>query len=173
MNIGYVKSIYILNDEDAYRRTLEKLNVVKIYGDKQGEKVALHNLLNYVRHGDKIIVEDIRHLSNTAGEFIELAINLKQQGINIVCTEQKIDTSVAMWDILFSYLTMFNEEQSDPTKGRLPRNIEDLDDCFELVEQGKLTVKDACKKLNIGKSTYSLIICLYQPVFSKAQSLAL
>lgn len=154
MNIGYVKSIYILNDEDAYRRTLEKLNVVKIYGDKQGETIGLHNLLNYVRQGDKIVVEDIRHLSNTAGEFIELALNLKQQGISIVCTEQRIDTSMTMWDMMFSYLAMFTEEPSEPTKGRLPRNIEDLDDCFDLVEQGQLTVEDACKKLNIGKSTY-------------------
>lgn len=154
MNIGYVKSIYILNDEDAYRRTLEKLNVTKIYGDKQGEKVGLHDLLNYVRQGDRIVVENIKHLCDTIGEFIELVINLKKQGVTIVCTNQKIDTGLAMWDMMFSYLSMFTEEPSEPAKGRLPRNIEDLDACFDLVDQGQLTVEDACKKLNIGKSTY-------------------
>ena len=123
-------------------------------GDKQRETSALHDLLNYVRKGDNIIVEDIKHLSNTAGGFIDLAIKLKQQGVNIICSDQKIDTSMSMWDMMFSYLTVFIEQQSDNTRGRSPRNIEDLDDCFELVEQGKMTVKEVCKQLNIGKNTY-------------------
>lgn len=41
MNIGYIKSIYTLNDDEAYRRKLEKLNATKLYGDKQGEAVGL------------------------------------------------------------------------------------------------------------------------------------
>ena len=48
---------------------------------------------------------------------------------------------------------MFVTDPSEQT-GRTPRNIEDLDKCFALVDQGKLTVEEACKQLNIGKNTY-------------------
>lgn len=154
MNIGYIKSAYVLGNDEAYRNKIEKLNVAKIYGDKLGETTGLQRLLDYVRQGDCIIVEDIRYLGNTAGEFIELAFNLKQQGVSIVCTAQKINTAMSMWDTIFSYLMMFTEKQTEVTRGRVPRNIEDLYECFDLVEQRQMTVDEACKLMSIGRNTY-------------------
>lgn len=154
MNIGYIKSTYILNNDIAYRKKLEQLNVVKIYADKYGESVALRDMLGYARQGDNIIVEDIRHLGKSIGEFIELALYLKQQGITIICKQQQLDTSFMVWDRLFESLKIFIEEPIVSVQGRGPRNIEDLDECFELVSQGTLTVEEACRQLNIGKSTY-------------------
>lgn len=153
MNIGYIKSRAVLKDDAAYQEKLKEMNVVTLYADKQGEAVALRDMLKYARSGDSIIVEDIRHLSKTAGEFIELAAGLSSRNIPIICKTQKVDTAMAYWIGVFSALQVFTTETALEV-GRATRNIEDLDKCFELVDQGKMTVKEACDKLNIGKSTY-------------------
>lgn len=155
MNIGYTKGVSILKDDIAYQKKLDKLNVVKIYADKHGEAVALNDMLKYARQGDTIVVEDVQHLCNSLGGFIELALNLKQRGIHIRCKHQHIDTSMVIWDDFSSMLQMFNRNDSDDTqRGRKPRHLEDLDDCFDLVEQGVITVTEACKQMNISRSTY-------------------
>lgn len=144
----------MINNSNEYKRKLQKLNISKLYIDKQGESINLRELLKYVRQGDNIIVEDIQHLSKSIGEFTELALNLRHQGVNIICKRQQIDTSSLLWDEISKQLSVFIADPSEQQTGRTPRNIEDLDKCFDLVAEGKLTVEEACKQLNIGKSTY-------------------
>lgn len=83
-----------------------------------------------------------------------MALNLRHQGVNIICKRQQIDTSSLLWDEISKQLSVFIADPSEQQTGRTPRNIEDLDKCFDLVAEGKLTVEEACKQLNIGKSTY-------------------
>lgn len=153
MNIGYIKSRTVLQDDAAYQAKSKEMNVTMLYIDKQGEIMALRDLLKYTRSGDSVIVEDIRHLGKTAGEFIELAAELSSRNITIICKAQKVDTATASWIGVLLALQVFVKESTFEV-GRATRNIEDLDKCFELVDQGKMTVKEACDKLNIGKSTY-------------------
>ena len=144
----------MINNSNEYKRKLQKLNISKLYIDKQGESINLRELLKYVRQGDNIIVEDIQHLSKSIVEFTELALNLRHQGVNIICKRQQIDTSSLLWDEISKQLSVFIADPSEQQTGRTPRNIEDLDKCFDLVAEGKLTVEEVCKQLNIGKSTY-------------------
>lgn len=45
MNIGYIKSRTVLQDDAAYQAKLKEFNAVTLYADKQGEAVALRDLL--------------------------------------------------------------------------------------------------------------------------------
>ena len=155
MNIGYVKDNGLIKSNEAYKKKLKQLGVNMIYADKQGETIALRDMLKYLRQGDNIIAEDIQDLSQSVGEFIELAISLNNRDINIICKQQQIDTSTLIWNKLFEYLEVFNKDSKQTSsKGRLPRHLETLDECFNQVEQGQITVKEACQQLSIGKSTY-------------------
>lgn len=139
------------NDKSIYKR----LNISKLYTDRPGEHTNLREMLKYVRQGDNIVVEDIQHLSKSIGEFTEFSITLKQQGIHVICKHQQIDTSTLIWDEISKQLEVFiKKSQEQQSAGRIPRHIEDLDKCFDLVAQGQLTVEEACQQLNIGKSTY-------------------
>jgi len=152
MNIGYIKT----NQQQLYMNSdfKNKLNISKLYTDKPGEHLNLREMLKYVRQGDNIIVEDIQHLSKSMGEFMELALNLRQQGVNIICKQQQIDTSTLLWNELSKQLEVFINKPQEQSQSRTPRHIEDLDECFTLVSQGQMTVEEACQQLNIGKSTY-------------------
>lgn len=152
MNIGYIKTNqpHLYMDSDFQN----KFNISKLYTDKPGEHINLKEMLKYVRQGDSIVVEDIQHLSKSIGEFTELAIALKQQGVNIICKQQQIDTSTFLWNKLLKQLEVFIKEYPEQTSSKMPRYIEDLDKCFTLVSQGQMTVEEACQQLNIGKSTY-------------------
>lgn len=152
MNIGYIKT----NQPQLYLNSdfQNKLNISKLYTDKPGEHLNLREMLKYVRQGDNIVVEDIQHLSKSIGEFTELALNLRHQGINIICKQQQIDTSTILWNELSKQLEVFILDDEEQSSNRTPRHIEDLDKCFTLVSQGQMTVEEACQQLNIGKSTY-------------------
>lgn len=152
MNIGYIKT----NQPQLYLNSdfQNKFNISKLYTDKPGEYINLKEMLKYVRQGDSIVVENIQHLSKSIGEFTELAITLRQQGINIICKQQQIDTSTLLWNELSKQLEVFISRPEEQSQSRTPRHIEDLDKCFTLVSQGQMTVEEACQQLNIGKSTY-------------------
>ena len=137
MNIGYIKT----NQPQLYLNSdfQKKLNISKLYTDRPGEHTNLREMLKYVRQGDNIVVEDIQHLSKSIGEFTEFAITLKQQGIHVICKHQQIDTSTLIWDEISKQLKVFiKKSQEQQSAGRIPRHIEDLDKCFDLVAQVRI-----------------------------------
>jgi len=153
MRIGYTKGASILTDEFMYERFCQKHKVERIFADKYGEKVAIEEMFKYLRPGDEVVVNDITDISDSAGELVEILIRLHAMKVAFHCKKRNIDTAFAFWDTMLTSLDVYSTDV-EPIKGRVPRFIEDLDECIDLVEQGLMTVTDACKKMQIGRSTY-------------------
>lgn len=154
MNIGYVKEFCLLKDDIVYENKKKQLNVDMVYVDRHGEKVAFQDMLKYVRSGDIIVAQSVMDISSTVGEFMELAIELMNKHIYIKCKAQGIDTSMLPWRMIWEALSVFEHKEKYTNRGRIPRIVEDLDTCFEMVEAKDMTVKEVCEKLNISKSMY-------------------
>lgn len=133
-------------DHNAY------CNIDRMYVDKAGENIALKELQAYCRRGDVIVVRDIRDLCETAGAFVELLCDLSVEGVSISCASQRVDTSTFEWQAMLRVLRLFGQVHEASEKEA--RWIAELDACFDLVERRELTVEEACRKMNIGKSTY-------------------
>ena len=154
MYLGYVKAGKLAETDQLYKSKLEALKVQKIFSDYKYETVILKELLGYVRQGDIIVVEDILDLSTSAGGFIELARKLFRQGVFVVCKDQQIDTSLAIWGNIFELLEVFESDTPQGTRGRPIRMNEDIEGYYKQVKSGKITVDEACEKLGIGRSTF-------------------
>ena len=150
MYLGYVKAGRLDETDQLYKSKLETLKVQKVFSDSKYETTALKELLGYVRQGDNIVVESILDLSISAGEFIELAIKLFRQGVFVVCMNQQIDTSLATWGSILGVLSVFENDTTQGTRGRPTRMIEDIEEYYKQVKDGKVTVDEVCEKLGIG-----------------------
>lgn len=154
INVGYIQGVGYLKDDRAYEAKRRELNVDKLFYDRLGDEVALHEMLDYARAGDNVVIEDIRHLGKRIGEFIEIVAILNSKGISVVCKKQQVDTSTMMWSSVLEVLSIFEEDGDKPERGRPIRFIQELDNYFDMVEQKKITVGEVCELLKIGRSTY-------------------
>ncbi len=157
MKIGYIKI-----DKDAPlkdEKVKNQLGVEKIFSDKDGETRGLAEALEYARFGDVLIVQDVHEISDDVEEFIRWCVRLHVRGITLVCVHQGIDTSGGEWHFVLESLV----RQSAFPLENIPdmaeycgktRFYEELDSYFVRVENGELTVKEVCKRMKIGKSTY-------------------
>lgn len=153
MRIGYIKGISILRKDFANKEFCEKYKVDRIFADKHGEWIARREMINYLRESDEVVVEDVRDISNSVGELMELLHKFHTMQVHFCCEKQRIYTSLKDWERVLSLLDVF-EQPIEPDKGRAPRYIEDLDDCIDMVNNGIMTVTEACEQMNIGRSTY-------------------
>ena len=149
MRLGYIKGS-TANIDQLDHNTYNDID--KLYVDNVGEHIALKELQAYCRRGDVIVVRDIRDLCGTAGEFVELLCNLSAEGVSISCVSQRVDTSTFEWQAMLRVLRLFGQMHEASEKEA--RWIAELDACFDLVERREMTVEEACRKMNIGKSTY-------------------
>jgi len=153
MRIGYIKGISILRKDFANKEFCEKYKVNRIFADKHGEWIARREMINYLREGDEVVVEDVRDISDSVGELMELLYKFHTMQVHFCCEKQRIYTALKDWERVLSLLDVY-EQPIEPVKGRAPRYIEDLDDCIDMVNNGIMTVTEACEQMNIGRSTY-------------------
>jgi len=154
MNFGYVKNNSLLSDEADYNQMLTHLKVDRIFVDRHGEKAALNTMIQYVRKGDCIVVENIFDVSNSVGEFMELVLKLHDVSVSLVCRDQNIDTSDQSWLSVLEILRNVKNNVNSNIYNAKPRLYEELDTYFLRVKNKELTVEEVCAKLKIGKSTY-------------------
>ena len=154
MILGYVIDSGLLRDDILYESQKKKFQADMIYADRHGEKTAQHDMIKYARPGDVIISQSALELCDTAGDFIELALDLLGKNVYLICKDEKIETSMAHWKFIAESLSAYGSREDKTTRGRIPRIVEDLETCFELVAKKEMTVKDVCQKLNISKSMY-------------------
>ena len=132
MRIGYAKGISILKRESANKEFCEKYKVDRIFADKHGEWIARREMINYLREGDEVVVEDITDISDSAGELIELLLQFRALHVHFRCEKRKIHTMIRAWEFVLAHLDAYGETP-EPVKGRPPRFIEDLDDCIDII----------------------------------------
>ncbi len=149
MKIGYIKE----NDAVVLEELKDMLRAERLFVDKHGEERALQELMKFVRTGDQIVVRSVREICHTAGEFVEFVLQMRKIGVDVICKEDRVDTSNAMWIHLTEVLTVYDKMfiSSDGSKDSFMNRLERY---FERVDAGELTVQTACDKLQISKTTY-------------------
>ncbi len=146
MRIGYAKE----KQAEIIEKLREQLNVERIFIDKPGEDCALREIVQFSRAGDVIVVRSMREISLTAGGLVEFIVQVKQLGVDVQCEAEHLDTGTFVWSHLLEVLSVYRKDQ-EPTK---PQFYSQLEQYFDLVEAGEITVQEVCDKLQIGKSTY-------------------
>ena len=76
---------------------MESLGVEEVYIDRMSGKNTnrpqLQKMMDYVRHGDVVIVESISRFARNTRDLLELVERLSEKGVEFVSRKEAIDTT--------------------------------------------------------------------------------
>lgn len=124
-SIGYARVSTVGQSLDVQRDKLEKYGCSKIYQEKKSGTTAdrpqLKAILDYVREGDRLVITKLDRLARSTFHLTQIAEGLKNKGVELVVTDQNIDTSTPTGKLLFNMLASIAEFE---TQIRSERQLE-------------------------------------------------
>lgn len=165
----YIRIGYIRGKENShiYKKQLNFLeisNVDRIFHEKCSGNIELNELINYARSGDILFVYSIAMLGKNVKAIIRFIMQTREKNIELFVKKEKFNTSdqfgkyslniISALDEIIGHKELIERTEATNGKGRIPRELSDLRTYMKLVEKNEMTVKEACQKLHIGRTTY-------------------
>ncbi|MGM7693060.1 recombinase family protein [Staphylococcus saprophyticus] len=136
MIIGYARVSSIDQNLERQLENLKTFGVEKIFTEKQSGKSienrpVLQEVLNFVRMGDRLIVESIDRLGRNYDEIIETVNYLKEKDVQLMITSLPMMNEVIgnplldkfMKDLIIQILAMISEQERNESKRRQAQGI--------------------------------------------------
>lgn len=181
MRIGYGRVSTRDQNPDAQEDSLKAAKCDQIFIDKASGKLAsrpeLDKALIAAREGDEFVITKLDRLGRSLKNLIELSERLQRNGINLIVTDQSIDTSTPQGRMFFHILGAVAEFERELTaertrdglaaaraRGRVggrkqalkPRQVNLAQEMYdELGDDGKRkhTVQDIADELGVARTT--------------------
>lgn len=178
MKIGYARVSTREQNLDMQVMALENTGCEKIYEEvvsgAKADRPIFNNLLKQLRDGDTLVVWKLDRLGRSLKHLVELVHMLIQKNIGLCSLNDPIDTTTSQGRLIFNIFASLAEFERDIIKertnaglsaararGRLggrPRGIPKGSEATAiaaetLYREGKLSVMQVAKKLNISKNT--------------------
>lgn len=175
MKVGYVRISTREQNTARQDKLMEELGVEKVYTDrmsgKNKERPELRKMMDFVREGDSVTVESISRFARNARDLLDLTDTLKHKGVQFISKKESLDTSTpagkfvltvfgAMAELEREYILERQAEGIAIAKaegrltGRPKIQIDDFENIYSKVKEGKLSATKAAKQLNISRSTW-------------------
>lgn len=175
MRIGYIR--VSTQEQNTIRQEvlMEKLGVDEVYIDKtsgkSSERPELKKMMEYVRHGDIVIVESISRFARNTKDLLELVEQLTTKEVEFVSEEEAIDTTTPTGNFMLTifgavaelereYILQRQREGIEIAKqqgkyhGRKPIEHPDFEIVVDQWCKGQITAVAAMKKLGMSKATF-------------------
>lgn len=154
----------------AYGLTIDKVFEEKVSGKSIAERPELNRMLEQLREGDTVIVNDLSRLSRSVRDTLRLAEEVFQgQGVNLISIKEKIDTSTPTGRFVMTVIAGMNqmerEQIAERTRGalnarkrrgaKLGRPEKDpaaVARALELHAEGNLTIAEIVQATGVSKS---------------------
>lgn len=174
--IGYVRVSTIDQNEGRQLAALSPFGIDKWFTDKASgkntDRPQFTAMLDYVREGDTIYIEDFSRLSRSVSDLLRVLEQLSDKGVQLRSMKESFDTSTPTGKLMLTMLAAVNEfeitnsaERRDEGialakangvyKGRAPvEKPANWDDVMPLWQNRKLTSKKAMELLNLKRNTF-------------------
>ena len=120
--VGYGRINSIDESLDEQESKLDENGCEKVFLDKQTDTTVdgprLTEVLNYVRHGDSLVITRLDRLARSTYHLTRIAQELRDKGIDLVVLDQNIDTSTPTGKLFFDMLASIAEFEADIRKDR-------------------------------------------------------
>lgn len=154
---------------------MQELGVDEVYIDhmsgKSENRPELQKMMEYVRHGDTVIVESISRLARNTRDLLDLIERLTSKGVEFVSKKEAIDTTTptgkfmltifgAVAELEREYILQRQHEGIAIAKkqgkyaGRKANIPPDFDTVVSRWRSGELTAVEAMQTLQLSKSTF-------------------
>lgn len=123
MKIGYARVSSAGQNETAQvdilnRHGVEELFVDKASGTSRDGRPALANAIKFARKGDAIVVTRLDRLARSVIDLHTIARELQGKGVDLIATEQQIDTTSPTGRLMFNMLGAIAEFETDLRRER-------------------------------------------------------
>lgn len=171
--IGYVRVSTKEQNAARQEKLMQEMGADKVFiekvSGKNTEREELKKMMDYVREGDTVIVESYSRFARSTQDLLALIAELERKGVKFISQKENIDTNTPQGRLIltiFAGLSQFEREcilerqregieiaKAEKRMGR-PKKDTDFEQYFRLVQDKKLTVTEACKTMNISRSTW-------------------
>ena len=184
MKYGYVRVSTKGQNTARQEVLMEQLGVDKVFIDKcsgkNTDRPQFHEMMVTLQEGDTVVVESYSRMSRSTKDLLETVEQLNNMGVFFISKKENIDTSTPTGRLILTVIAGINQFEREVMLDRQREGIEampivdgkrvsarsgramgrpkkvplDLEAVKELHRRGELTVKEACEKAGIGRSTW-------------------
>lgn len=180
MKIGYIRISSTDQNIARQEALMTELGVDEVFVDKMSgkntERPELRRMLNYVRHGDVVIVESISRFARNTRDLLELVEKLTEKQVEFISKKEAIDTTTptgkfmltvfgAVAELEREYILSRQKEGIEIAKadgkykGRKPKELPvDFEVVIRKWQGGEITAVKAMKRLGVSKSTFYRLV---------------
>jgi DNA invertase Pin-like site-specific DNA recombinase len=174
MKFGYMRVSTVDQNLDRQEQQLKDAGCERIFFEKvtgvKRDRPELNRMLEFLRHGDTVIVTDLTRLSRSTKDLIEIAELISQKGANLKSLKESwLDTTTAHGKMLFTVFAGIAQFERDLTSertkegimaakkrgkypGRPKTDVEKVNYALYLIDQG-MSRTDAAEKAGISRMT--------------------
>ena len=113
MIVGYVRVSTVEQNEGRQLQTMKKHNVERIFLEKVSAKdtnrLELQAMLEFVREGDTIVIDDFSRLARSTKDLLELVELLESKKVKLISNKENIDSSTATGKLMLTMIGAINE----------------------------------------------------------------
>lgn len=184
MKYGYVRVSTKGQNTARQDVLMKQLGVDRVFVDKctgkDTDRPRFQEMMDTLREGDTVVVESYSRMSRSTKDLLETVELLNNKGVYFISKKENIDTSTPTGRLILTVIAGINQFEREvmlerqregieampvvdgkrvsARNGRAmgrpkkePGNIEVLRD---MVSSGEITVKEACEKAGIGRTTW-------------------
>lgn len=183
-HIGYVRVSTAEQHEDRQKAALEKYNIdrwfcEKVSGKNIQDRPELKALLDYVREGDTVYVEDFSRLARSTQDLLSIVKQLHQKKAQLVSAKEQFDTTTPTGEMMLTMIAAINqferqtilERQAEGIaiakkrgiyKGRKRIKIKEFEKYYKEYKNREIPTKTAlAKRLGVSRPTLDRLIKEY------------
>jgi len=183
-NIAYIRVSTVEQNEGRQVEALKPYSIDKWFIDKcsgkNTDRPQFRQMLDYIREGDVVFVEDFSRLSRSVADLLRIVNLLQEKQVGLVSLKEKIDSSTPQGRLMLTMIGAINEferanilerqaegialaKQRGAYKGR--KRIPLPDEWPEVYQQyatRRITAKEAMKKLGLKRNTFYKFVKMEQ-----------
>lgn len=174
--VAYVRVSTVEQHEDRQIAALEPHKIDKWFREKisgkNTDRPEFKRMMEYVREGDTIYIEDFSRLSRSLFDLLHVVDALKQKGVGLVSLKESIDTNTAAGRMMLGMVGVLNQFELDNLHERQAEGIAKAKakgiykgrkriekpagwaEVYEAYRTRQMTATEAMKRLGLKRNTF-------------------
>ena len=175
-NVAYVRVSTVEQNEGRQLEALKPYKIDKWFTDKcsgkNTDRPQFKLMLDYIREGDTVYVEDFSRLSRSVSDLLNIVNQLQDKCVGLVSLKERIDSTTPQGRLMLTMIGAINEferanilerqaegialaKQKGVYKGRKriakPDNWAEI---YELYRTRQITANEAMSRLDLRRNTF-------------------
>lgn len=177
MKVGYVRCSTAEQNEARQLHMMEVQGAEKVFVDKASgkntDRPQFHEMMNFVRQGDTVVVESISRIARNTRDLLAITSDFTERGIEFVSLKESIDTTTPQGRFMLTVFGAMAEMERESIlerqregiaiakeqgkyKGRKPQdvNVDQMREVCARWRAGEITATAAMGELGLKSNTF-------------------